>query len=99
MRSISYYIITLLITIFFVPLSGVSTHLAGGQLNYKYVSPGKYEITMEIYRDCSGNFSALWDTTSKTVRLINACGSQNYNNVPGGQRFSLPFVGYSEGSV
>ena len=99
MRSISYYIITLLITIFFVPLSGVSTHLAGGQINYKYVSPGKYEITMEIYRDCSGNASALWDTTSKTVRLINACGSQNYNNVPGGQRFSLSFVGYSEASV
>ena len=33
------------------------------------------------------------------MRLINACGSQNYNNVPGGQRFSLPFVGYSEASV
>ncbi len=34
--------------------SANATHIAGGDMTYAYVSPGKYRVTLVLYRDCAG---------------------------------------------
>ena len=39
--------------LFFTLITKVSaTHLVGGEMNYRYLSEGVYEITLTVYRDC-----------------------------------------------
>ncbi len=35
-----------------LPFDGFSTHIVGGEMNYKYLGNNKYEIRMTVYRDC-----------------------------------------------
>ncbi len=42
----------LLISCLLQPLAVYANHLVGGEMTYQCLSPGEYEITLTIYRDC-----------------------------------------------
>jgi len=45
----------LLFSIFLIlPARSNATHMMGGDITYECVSPGKYKLTVKIYRDCRG---------------------------------------------
>jgi gliding motility-associated-like protein len=35
-----------------VPMKGYSTHIVGGEMNYRYLGNNRYEIRLTVYRDC-----------------------------------------------
>ncbi len=39
------------LSLFFLNRSS-ATHIVGGEMNYKYLGPNQYEVTMTVYRDC-----------------------------------------------
>lgn len=41
-----------IVTCILLPITTYSTHIVGGELNYKHVSGDSYEITLIVYRDC-----------------------------------------------
>ncbi|MGQ0829163.1 MAG: T9SS type A sorting domain-containing protein [Bacteroidota bacterium] len=45
-------LITLCIGILFIPALSFSTHIVGGELNYKCLGGNLYEIKLRVYRDC-----------------------------------------------
>jgi len=44
-----------------LPLAVFSTHIVGGELNYRHLSGDNYEITLIVYRDCSLERNAAFD--------------------------------------
>ncbi|MBA3706158.1 MAG: hypothetical protein H0W84_09740, partial [Bacteroidetes bacterium] len=44
----------ILLTLLFslIPFYGYSTHIVGGELNYKCLGGNVYEIRLRVYRDC-----------------------------------------------
>lgn len=56
-------------------LSSVASHMAGGEITYKYIGNEKYVVTFKVYRDCRGGalyspkFELLCVSTSKTLTL------------------------------
>ena len=41
-----------LVLLFFIPFCSYSTHIVGGELNYKCLGGNQYQITLTVYRDC-----------------------------------------------
>ena len=67
----------LLISIIFLGFtSSYATHLMGAEITYTHVGGNDYEVTLIVYRDCSGvNLS----TTSQNVDFESASCGQNFN--------------------
>lgn len=62
--------------------SSYATHLMGAEITYTHVSGNDYEVTLIVYRDCSGvNLS----TVSATTTFESASCGQNFN-------VALPYV-------
>ncbi|WP_201985656.1 T9SS type A sorting domain-containing protein [Hymenobacter rubidus] len=68
-------------------LAGISraqaTHLLGGQITYRYVSGDTYEVTVSLYRDCTG--------ISLPASAIFITAQQGCNGIPvGGMLTAVP---------
>ncbi len=60
--------------IFLFPMSSTATHISGADLTYRWISGNTYEITLTLYRDCSG----IAAPNSVTINYKSAsCGSNN----------------------
>jgi len=68
-----------LIAIFFIlSANSVSaSHVSGGDITYTCIGTNQYEITLKLYRDCSG----VGMSTTASVSFTNTCGLSNPNNV------------------
>lgn len=64
-------ILTLLFTAFLAVQSNAS-HIAGGEIYWDCIGPNQYEITLVLYRDCSGINVAL----NETIDFSSPCGNQ-----------------------
>ncbi|MFK8039358.1 MAG: hypothetical protein AB8B74_13780, partial [Crocinitomicaceae bacterium] len=63
----------LTISLFLFSFIGHSSHLAGGYISYKTTSNlNEYEITLNLYRDCSGVFAS----DSSLIRITNICNPE-----------------------
>ena len=62
--------------------SSYASHLMGGEITYIHMGGDDYEVTLIVYRDCSGiNLS----TTSANTTFQSASCAQNFN-------FALPYI-------
>jgi gliding motility-associated-like protein len=92
----------LLLTLLFIfigTLSAKATHLMGGEITYKHISGDTYEVTLVVYRDCSGidvgntasidfssscgNFTETFDLDS-TIEVSQLCPSDLNNSTCNG---------------
>lgn len=48
-RTLSFFIFALLLS-----TSMFATHIVGGDITYSYLGPNQYEVTLTLFRDCSG---------------------------------------------
>ena len=72
----------LLISIIFLGFTSTyASHLMGGEITYTHVSGDDYEVTLIIYRDCSG----IPVSQNATVTFESASCGQNFN-------YSIPFI-------
>ncbi|MDG1477374.1 MAG: gliding motility-associated C-terminal domain-containing protein [Vicingaceae bacterium] len=72
----------LFITILFSGItSSYASHLMGAEITYTHVSGDDYEVTLIIYRDCSG----ITVSTNQNVTFESASCNQNIN-------FNIPFI-------
>ena len=87
MRKI-YQLIPSFLLICFVLISGTAgaSHVMGGDLSYKCLGNNQYEITLKLYRDCSG----ISAPTTATATLRDSC-----SGLP--TTISLPQVGPASG--
>ncbi len=78
--------ILLIIGLFFAGLtSSFASHLMGADITYTHVSGNDYEVTLTVYRDCSG----ITVSTTQTLSFISASCGQNFT-------FSIPYIQTSE---
>jgi gliding motility-associated-like protein len=63
----------LLLIIAFTSVVSYSTHIAGGEITYEYVSQNRYKIRLHLYIDCENgsNVAILQDTTAN-IGFFNA---------------------------
>lgn len=65
--------LTTIIVVFFLSVNVNATHVSGGDITYRCLGNNQYEVTLSLYRDCSG--AGL--SNSATVRFQSDCG-QNF---------------------
>ena len=91
-KFIAYkFFIIISVIIFFFPIQSRATHIGGADLSYKWVSGNTFEITLTLYRDCSG-------IAAPNSVLVNynsvSCGynlNVTLNKIPGtGQEITKP---------
>ncbi|MGD1846357.1 MAG: gliding motility-associated C-terminal domain-containing protein [Salibacteraceae bacterium] len=58
--------------------SGLATHFAGTDLQYKCIGTDSFEITLNLFRDCSGNPAPL----ATDIDFVSSCGGVLTVNVP-----------------
>jgi large repetitive protein len=51
-----------------------ATHVSGGELVYNCIGPNQYQITLNLYYDCSATISM---PTNLTIQIANDCGYPN----------------------
>lgn len=51
------YIAVLILGLLGVMPQAFATHIIGGQMSYRCISPGRYHFTLKVYRDCGPNNS------------------------------------------
>jgi len=68
-----------LIVFLSIPTSSHARHLIGGEMTYKCLGDGDYEINLSIYRDCSSNEAALDPAVPITIQQCNEVESINCN--------------------
>ena len=61
--------------------SSYASHLMGAEITYTHVSGDDYEVTLVVYRDCSG----INVSTNQTVTFESASCGQNIN-------FNIPYI-------
>ncbi|HTF80210.1 MAG TPA: PKD domain-containing protein, partial [Cytophagales bacterium] len=72
MKKLKIYLIMLVCLML---SSTMATHIVGGIVNYRYLSSGKYEITLKVYRDCINPMNAPFDS----IAFLSVFeGSSNY---------------------
>ncbi|MBL0102641.1 MAG: SprB repeat-containing protein [Bacteroidetes bacterium] len=70
----------------FLPFASKATHISGADLTYRWISGNTYELTLELYRDCSGvaapnnvtiNYSSISCGVNSTVTISRVPGTGN----------------------
>ncbi len=62
--------------------SAQARHIIGGVMTYRCISPGRYEFTLKVYRDCNCTNCADFDPIAEigVYRCVGSdCGNQNQN--------------------
>jgi gliding motility-associated-like protein len=67
------YLALIFVSLFFLIKETSATHVSGGDITYRCLGNNQYEVTLSLYRDCSG--AGL--SNSATVRFQSTCG-QNF---------------------
>jgi gliding motility-associated-like protein len=63
----------ILIAILFLSQNYIyASHVSGGDISYKCMGNNQYEITLNLFRDCSG----ITMSTSETVTITSSCGTK-----------------------
>ena len=70
-------IILSFITLLCLSSNAFATHATGGNITYEYISQNTYELTLKLYRDCSG--MAFNTTFPMSITAENNCGFFNPN--------------------
>jgi len=63
MRTIGKFAIAAFV-LFFLTTTGNARHIIGGVMTYRCISPGNYEFTLKMYRDCNCTDCANFDPTA-----------------------------------
>ena len=74
----------LFILVFCGITSAFSSHVMGGDITYTCLGGNQYQVTLTLYRDCSG---ATISQLGQTVDFTSSCGNQTV---------TLPFTGITE---
>ena len=62
----------------FLGLQATASHVSGGEITYTCLGNNQYEITLTLYRDCSGISMA----SSEDIDLVSDCGQTLSVNLP-----------------
>ena len=55
-----------------IPSNALATHISGGEITYEHLGNDSFEITLTLYRDCSG---ANLGNGSRSISLTSSCGN------------------------
>ncbi|MEM9023250.1 MAG: hypothetical protein AAGB22_05895, partial [Bacteroidota bacterium] len=55
-----------------------ATHIVGANIQYTCIAPGSYEVSLRIYRDCSG----ITLPTTATITATDTCGTSLTATLP-----------------
>ena len=71
----------LLLTLFFLLSFSTAnaSHMMGGDITYECISPGKYKLTIKVYRDCRG----IPFSNPSIAAFCADGGGVNYSSNPG----------------
>ena len=47
-----------------------ASHVPGGNISYKCISPNTYEITLTVYEDCA---TAFISSSAESINISNSC--------------------------
>ncbi len=64
-------VLTLTVALSLIPFFGYSTHIIGGELNYKCLGGNQYQITLTVYRDCYNGVPPFDDPAAVGIFDVN----------------------------
>ncbi|MDQ3191467.1 MAG: hypothetical protein M3Q58_07735, partial [Bacteroidota bacterium] len=68
-----YHLLFVFISLTFFSYQVKATHISGGEITYTCLGPNQFEVTLTLFRDCSGSTMS----TSEWITFSNTCGLAN----------------------